>query len=180
MRIERARHPLLIALTALSAACFPTGLKPMTLPPRIIAKDYVPGTICGVFPRAAPECNVLLDPVGWDDRNRCPVVKVEYDFGEDESPTAAPVLAALAEEVVRIPHLTDVQIVVAAGEGEGVRVLDRRYHRLVAALGALGIAPPRFSRAYQPSGWRTGYAKFEAFACDRKEIVRQPGPDEDR
>jgi hypothetical protein len=141
---------------------------------------HVYGTICGVRPRVAPGCGVLWDRLDPDSRNDCPEAKIAYDIGEDESPMAAPVLATLAAEMARIPRLTDVEIVVASGEGEDIRVLDRRFHRTVAALGALGVAPERLSRAYQPADWKTGYVSFEAFACDRKEIVQRRKPGQGR
>jgi hypothetical protein len=177
---HRARKALLAALTALSAGCSSVSGKKASYEPPLVPLHHVYGTICGVRPRVDPGCGVLWDPLDPGSRDDCPEAKIAYDVGENESPTAAPVLATLAAEMTRIPHLTDVEIVVASGEGEDVRVLDRRFHRTVAALGALGVAPERLSRAYQPAGWKIGYVSFVAFACDRKEIVQRRRPGQDR
>lgn len=173
MAAHRARTPLLAALTALSAACASGSQKPPYESPPV-PESHIAGTICGVRPRADTRDSVLQDPL--DDmhyRDGCSRREIVYGLGEEESPGAAPLLAALAEEMGRIPRLTEVEIVVAAGKGEDVRVLARRFHRIVEALGELGVAPGRLSRAYQPADNAPGYVMFVPFACDGQEIVRR-------
>jgi hypothetical protein len=138
------------------------------------------GTICGVLPTTDPGCGVLLDPLDGRVFGGCARVKITYGPGEEESAESAPVLAQLAGELRRIPHLTDLEIVVAAGKGEDVRVLDRRFHRIVAVLGALGVAPGRLSRAYQPADNEAGFVIFEPYACDQREIMRRREPGQAR
>lgn len=160
---HHARTALLAALTALSAACS-TGMKPAG-EPRPVPEGRPGGDgICGVPQPVGLKCSVLW--IQFESRHdvACPEPRIDYGPGEFESPGAAPVLALLAADMARIPTLTDVEIVLGFGTGDTIRIMDRRFNRLVAALNALGIARDRFSRAYQPSE-HAGYAKFESYGC---------------
>src|SRR3954469_16386392 len=97
-----ARTSLLAASLSLLAACFPGGRKPMGEPrPIPEGRIDVNGEICGDRLPTEPRCGILWNRVEAGHHDTCPEPRIEYGFGEDESPAAAPILATLAWEMAR-------------------------------------------------------------------------------
>lgn len=134
-----------------------------------LPEGYVPGAVCGVRPGIDGGCSVLRDPL--DARDTCPRVMLEFEPGA-ELATDEALLDALAAEMRRIPALTDVEIVAAAGSNEDLRLLDRRIGHLNDGLALRGVSRERLSRAYQASDDSRGFVFFVPYACKGAQIVR--------